>query len=218
MEGEKVGEAGGGISATDSSNVLTLSPSGLLSLAGCVLVNCPRRKNMAEIKSTIDLIMERTKSLAASPEERESYQRQEREKRLRGLIQRLLDDNLTLDGVKDELAKEKKYGSAAEVMGVLKDALAGHVDAETDNERLFRFVNELVGTSLDRLRETLTACRMEAASRKAVLAERQKKDLESRGITGPAVLPNAEADPQWKARREEMQAACAKRFLAVITG
>jgi hypothetical protein len=173
---------------------------------------------MAEIKSTIDLIMERTKSLAASPEERESYHRQEREKRLRGLVQRLLDDNITLDGVKDELAKEKKNGSAAEVTGVLKDALAGHVDAEADNERLFRFVNELIGASLDRLRETLTACREEATSRKAVLAERQKEFLESRGITGPAVLPNAEADPQWKARREEMQAACAKRFLAVIAG
>ena len=173
---------------------------------------------MAEIKSTIDLIMERTKSLSASPQERESYQRQEREKRLRGLVQRLLDDNLTLDGVKDELAKEKKNGSAAEVTGVLKNALAGHVDPEADNERFFRFVNELVGTSLDRLRETLTACREEAASWKAVLTERQKKDLESRGITGPAVLPNPEADPQWKARREEMQAACAKGFLAVIAG
>jgi hypothetical protein len=173
---------------------------------------------MAEIKSTIDLIMERTKSLAASPEERESYQRQEREKRLRGLVQRLLDDNLTLDGVKDELAKEKKNGSAAEVTGVLKNALAGHVDPEADNERLFRFVNELVGTSLVMLREALTACREDATSRKAVLAERQKKDLESRGITGDAVLPNAEADPQWKARREEMQASCAKRFSAVIAG
>jgi hypothetical protein len=173
---------------------------------------------MAEIKSTIDLIMERTKSLAASPQERESYQRQEREKRIRGLVQRLLDDNITLDGVKDELAKEKKNGSAAEVTELLKNALAGHVDAEADNERLFRFVKELVGISLDRLGETLTTCRKESASWKAVLAERQKKDLESRGISGPAVLPNAEADPQWKARREEMQAACAKRFLAVIAG
>jgi hypothetical protein len=173
---------------------------------------------MAEIKSTIDLIMERTKSLAASPEERDSYQRQEREKRLRGLIQRLLDDKLTLDSVKVELAKEKKNGSAAEVTGVLKNALAGHVDPEADNERLFRFVNELVGTPEDRLRETLAACREETAFRKAVLAEHQKKDLESRGITGPAVLPNAEADPQWKARRAEMQAACAKHFSAVIAG
>jgi hypothetical protein len=173
---------------------------------------------MAEIKSTIDLIMERTKTLSASPEERESYQRQEREKRLRGLIQRLLDDKLTLDGAKDELAKEKKNGSAAEVTEVLKKTLAGHVDPEADNERLFRFVIELVGTSLDRLGETLTACREKATSWKAVLAERQKKDLESRGITGTAVLPNPEADPQWKARREEIQAACTKRFLAVIAG
>ena len=173
---------------------------------------------MAEIKSTIDLIMERTKSLSASPQEREAFQRQEREKRLRGLVQRLLDDNLTLDGVKDELAKEKKNGSAAEVTGVLKDALAGHVDPEADNERLFRYVNELVGTPGDRLRETLAACREEATSRKAVLAERQRKELESNGITGSAVLPNPEADPLWKARREEMQAACAKRFFAVIAG
>jgi hypothetical protein len=173
---------------------------------------------MAEIKSTLDLIMERTKNLSASPQERESYQRQEREKRLRGLVQRLLDDNITLDGARDELAKEKNNGSAAEVTGVLKNALAGHVDPEADNERLFRLVNELVGTSPERLRETLTACREEATSRKAVLAERQKKDLESRGITGPAVLPNAEADPQWKACREEMQAACAKRLLAIIAG
>ena len=102
--------------------------------------------------------------------------------------------------------------------GVLKNALAGHVDPEADNERLFRYINELVGASPERLRETLAVCREEATSRKAVLAERQKKNLESRGITGPAVLPNAEADPQWKARREEMQAACAKRFLAVIAG
>ena len=173
---------------------------------------------MAEIKSTIDLIMERTKSLAASPQERESYQRQEREKRLRGLVQRLLDDNITLDGVKDELAKEKKNSSAAEVTGVLKSALAVHVDPEADNERLFRYVSELVGTPGDRLRETLAAYREEATTRKAVLAERQRKDLESNGITGSAVLPNAEADPLWKARREEMQAACVKRFSAVIAG
>jgi hypothetical protein len=169
---------------------------------------------MAEIKSTIDLIMERTKNLSASPQERESYQRQEREKRLRGLVQRLLGD----PGFTPFIQKKKNHGSAAEVTGVLKNALAGHVDPEADNERLFRYVNELVGTPEDRLRETLAACREEATSRKAVLAERQGKDLESNGITGSAVLPNPEADPLWKACREEMQAVCAKRFLAIIAG
>jgi hypothetical protein len=173
---------------------------------------------MAEIKSTIDLIMERTKSLSASPQERECYQRQESEKRIRGLVQRLRDDNLTLDGARYELAKEKKNGAAADVTGVLKNALAGHIDPEADNERFFRYINELLGTPGDRLRETLAHCREEATSRKAVLTESQKKELESKGITGSAVLPNPEADPLWKALREEMQAACAKRFLAVIAG
>ena len=174
---------------------------------------------MAEIKSTIDLIMERTKNLSASPEERESYQRQEREKRLRGLVQRLLDDNLTLDDAKDELAKEKKIGPAAEVTGVLKEALAGHVDPEADNERLFRY-RQRTGGDIPRTgfaKHSPPAGRKQPPGRPC-LPERQRKELDSKGITGPAVLPNPEADPQWKARREEAQAACAKRFLAVIAG
>jgi hypothetical protein len=72
---------------------------------------------MAEIKSTIDLIMERTKDLSASREEREAWHRQEREKHIRGLVQRLLDYSLTLDDVKDELEREKKGGRAAEALG-----------------------------------------------------------------------------------------------------
>lgn len=171
---------------------------------------------MAEIKSTIDLIMERTKNLSASQEEREAYQRREREKQIRGLVQRLLDYSLTLDDVKDELAREKKNSREADVMAFLKEALAGHVDPEADNERLFRIVNELVGTPEERLRETLAAFREEVASWKADLSERRKKDLESKEITGSAVLPNLEADPLWKIRREETLAACSKRFSGVI--
>ena len=171
---------------------------------------------MAEIKSTIDLIMERTKNLSASAEEREAYQRQEREKHIRGLIQRLFDYNLTLDDVKDELEKEKKNARAAETMECLKGALASHVDPGTDNERLFRIVNELVGTPEERLRETLRACQAEWFAGHTTLMERQKRELESKGVSGSAVLPNPEADPQWKARRDEAQGACAKRFLTAI--
>ncbi len=87
-------------------------------------------------------------------------------------------------------------------MAFLKDALAAHVDPDTDNERLFRIINELAGTPEDRLRETLRACQAEFFARKTVLMERQKRELESKGIAGSAVLPNPEADPQWKARRE----------------
>jgi len=171
---------------------------------------------MAEIKSTIDLIMERTKNLSASPREREAYQRREREKHIRGLVQRLLDYSLTLDDVKDELAKEKKNSQGADVMAFLKEALARHVDPEADNERLFRIVNELVGTPEDRLRETLLACQAEFSGWKTGQLERQKKEWEAKGVSGSAVVPNPEVDPQWKARREQAQESCTKSFLGVI--
>jgi hypothetical protein len=171
---------------------------------------------MAEIKSTIDLIMERTKNLSASPQEREAYRRREREKHIRGLVQRLLDYSLTLDDVKDELAKEKKNSQEADVMALLKEALAGHVDPEADNERLFRIVNELVGTPEDRLREILLACQAEFSGWQDGQLERQKKELETTGVSGSAVVPNPEVDPQWKARREQAQESCTKSFLGVI--
>jgi len=171
---------------------------------------------MAEIKSTIDLIMERTKNLSASAEEREAWHRKEREKHIRGLIQRLLDYSLTLDDVKDELEREKKAGRAAETLGTLKTALAEHVDPGSDNERLFRIVSELAGTPEKRLQETLLSCQAEFDANKIALMERQRGELESAGIAGSAVLPNPEANPQWKAHKEQIQAACTTRFLAVI--
>jgi hypothetical protein len=173
---------------------------------------------MAEVKSTIELIMERTKNLSASPQEREAFHRREREKHLRSLVQRLLEYSLSIDDVRDELEKEKKSGRAAEALEHLKSALAGHVDPEADNDRLLRLIHELVGTSEETLRETVLSCREELDTWKKGIRQSRKKELEAKGIAGSAVLPNPEADPQWKARREQLQADCAKRLLAAISG
>ncbi|NPV06137.1 MAG: hypothetical protein HPY67_15595 [Syntrophaceae bacterium] len=171
---------------------------------------------MAEIKSTIDLIMERTKNLSATPEEREAWHRREREKHFRSLVQRLLDHSLSLDDAREELEREKKSGRAAEALGHLKNALAAHADPDSDNEHLFRIVSGLVGSPVERLRETLRSWQAESSARKTALAERQRAELESSGIAGSAVLPNPEADPQWKTLKDEMQAALARRLLDAI--
>jgi hypothetical protein len=172
---------------------------------------------MAEIKSTIDLIMERTKNLSASPEEREAYRRQQLEKHIRGLVQRLLDYSLTLDDVKDDLEREKKK-NASDVATFLGKALAAQVDPEADNERLFRIINELTGAPEERLREALAVCRDEFESARALVMKRQTEELSSRGISGSAVLPNSDADAKWKAIREDLLAACAKHTSGVIGG
>ncbi|HTZ40709.1 MAG TPA: hypothetical protein VMB77_11140 [Syntrophales bacterium] len=173
---------------------------------------------MAEIKSTIDLIMERTKNLSASPQEREAFRRQERERHLRSLVQKLLDYSLSIDDVKDELEREKKSGRETEAMEHMKSALAGQVDPELDNDRLLRLIHELVGTAEEKLRETVLFCRGEFGTWKNGVMQSRMKELEAKGIAGSAVLPNPEADPRWKARREQLQADCAKRLLTAISG
>jgi len=58
---------------------------------------------MGEIKRTLDLIMEKTKNLTMSPEEKEEIRRQEWLKKTRGWIQKFLDDLVDMDKIKTEL-------------------------------------------------------------------------------------------------------------------
>ena len=63
---------------------------------------------MAEIKSTLDLVMEKTKNLSLSSEERQAQKSKEIESRLRGLLQKFKDQALSADKFKSEYQKLKK--------------------------------------------------------------------------------------------------------------
>ena len=52
---------------------------------------------MAEIKSTLDLVMEKTKNLSLSSEEKQTQRNKEIEGRIRGLLQKYQDQLITLD-------------------------------------------------------------------------------------------------------------------------
>ena len=57
---------------------------------------------MAEIKSTLDLVMEKTKNLSLSSEERQAQKSKEIESRIRGLLQKFKDQALSADKFKSE--------------------------------------------------------------------------------------------------------------------
>ena len=58
---------------------------------------------MAEIKSTLDLIMEKTKGLTMSDEEKEAFQQKELETKLRGSLQKVMEGRLKLERFQMEL-------------------------------------------------------------------------------------------------------------------
>ena len=63
---------------------------------------------MAEIKSTLDLVMEKTKNLSLSEEERQGQKNEEIESRIRGLLQKFNDQAFSIDKLGSEYQKLQK--------------------------------------------------------------------------------------------------------------
>ena len=87
---------------------------------------------MGEIKSTLDLVMERTKHLSLSAEEKAQQQKENFEKRLQGLLQQYADGALSVD------AFQKGVSELSSELGVtghkqLVAAICNRIDPEQDN-------------------------------------------------------------------------------------
>ena len=63
---------------------------------------------MGEIKSTLDIVLEKTKHLKLSQDEKRAQKSKEFEKRLMGLLQKYLDQLLNLHQLQKELNRLKK--------------------------------------------------------------------------------------------------------------
>ena len=99
---------------------------------------------MGEIKSTLDLIMEKTKNLSLTPEEKEEIRRQDWLKKARGWIQKFLDDLIDMDRVKGELLNKEPPSGWEKI---LKKELIDGLEPEADNEKRFQLIKELLGIS-----------------------------------------------------------------------
>jgi hypothetical protein len=63
---------------------------------------------MGKIKSTLDIVMERTKDLTMTREDREVLEKKELTDRVRGWIQQLVDRKSTVEELKAEYAGERQ--------------------------------------------------------------------------------------------------------------
>ena len=87
---------------------------------------------MAEIKSTLDLVMEKTKNLSLSDEERREQKNKEIGSRIRGLLNKFKDEAISLDRFNSEYQVLKKVQefqtvratAARERRKILKEQLA----------------------------------------------------------------------------------------------
>ena len=161
---------------------------------------------MAEIKSTLDLVMEKTKNLSLSSEERQAQKNQEIESRIRGLLQKYKDRALSTDKFESEYQKLQKDYERLETAHLIKE-ICGQIELEEDNQALFELLAEYKVSDLDGLTSVLqdfqTVLDTAAGKRRKTLKDQLAK---KHSISGSAVVPKLENDDEWRKEAGEIHA------------
>jgi len=153
---------------------------------------------MSEIKSTLDLVMEKTKHLSMSKEEKAAQQKDDLIKTVKGLILKFNDQLLTQEQFGKEL-KSMEQTYAFEVRSELIHEVLGEIDLDHDNVRRMVILKEICAVDTALLETVLTEYRKSVTSAKEKRILEIKEQLHaSRRISGSAVVPNLETDTGWQ--------------------
>ncbi|MBW2355628.1 MAG: hypothetical protein JRF23_02455 [Deltaproteobacteria bacterium] len=172
---------------------------------------------MGEIKSTLDLVMARTRHLTLSEEEKQQQQREEARKRLAGLVQQYEDGRLSPERL---LEAVDGLGADYGIQGRRELALA--LPRRTDPDQgpdlwspVVASLSEIDPAGWRRSFEQYREDR-DQLSRRHVDAALER--LAAEGISGSAVVPNLPADPDWQAALEALREAFHRRLEAALPG
>jgi len=160
---------------------------------------------MAEIKSTFDLVMEKTKNLNLSNEERVEQKNNEIKNRLRGLVQKFQDHVLSTDNLRSDYQKLKKEYELKNNRHLIKEICRQILPAK-DNQALFDLLAEFKVSDFKGLKSVL----QEFQSVLDTAAEQRRKILKDQlakthFISGSAVVPNLENDDEWRKEAENIK-------------
>ena len=163
---------------------------------------------MAEIKSTLDLVMEKTKNLSFSNEERQGQKNKEIGSRIRGLLNKFQNEAISFDRFNSEYQVLKKEYS---LMGTgnehLIKEICGQIELGKNNQALFDLLAEFKVSDFEGftsvLQEFQTVRDTAARERGKILKDQL---AEAHFISGSAVVPNLENDDDWRNEAGEIRA------------
>ena len=155
---------------------------------------------MSEIKSTLDLVMEKTRHLTLSQEEKEAQKRTEAKNRLNGLLQKYQDNLLRKENLEQELNSLKTtYGLNVDKM--LAELLLNRLKLGRNNKLFLELLSEFCELDLKGLEAIFQKFREAVKSATEERVGQIKSDLaKKRFISGSAVVPNLEGDKEWLSR------------------
>ncbi len=168
---------------------------------------------MAKIRSTLDIVMERTKDLKLTDEQKTKMRLEEWSQKARGLIQRFHSGALSAAGFRAELARGKD--ECPELESVVKQEFVHALAPGGDDRLLTSGLKDVLGIDPSPYIARLHgyAARRAEAYRQA--SERALAGLASRGVSGTAVLPNLENDAALQAHEGQLIAELKQELLSL---
>ena len=162
---------------------------------------------MGEIKSTLELAMERTKKFAISEKEKEEMKQKEVLQKATGLFHRYREGHLSLNEILKQIGKMEKKTAIT----LRESLLSQWIDAlslDDDDERILKGIESLKGRNLDELKHKFHYLLSQYQVVKGTIKEEVRvqftKDLRRDGIYGSAVEPKLEGGELWKKENEKL--------------
>ncbi|OPY83364.1 MAG: hypothetical protein A4E65_00590 [Syntrophorhabdus sp. PtaU1.Bin153] len=160
---------------------------------------------MAEIKSAIELAMEKTKNLVVDGEERKTMAIKEIENKVKAVVRRYLGDMTSQEDAArefDDIDADKKLKGS-----VLAETLVEEFDVKKSPEQLFALFNltgvEFSGALQNEFATLQGQFQDEMTRREKAIREKISDSLAALGITGKGIEPNLAAWDEWTEGSEE---------------
>jgi glycyl-tRNA synthetase (class II) len=170
---------------------------------------------MVEIKSTLDIIMEKAQKLKVSEAEKRNFKRRDLEGKIKGLVQKALDGIMGPEKFHVEMtafrAKEKDM-----VEQILKEEIVARIEPGADNETLVRILDNVTEPASGAVRKALAEFEKEVEKQKESSRRLLLEGFKKKGISGSAVLPNLDADPEWARVKSEIRRHLQEEIRKVI--
>lgn len=162
---------------------------------------------MAEIKSTLDLVMEKTKNLNLSEEEKQDQKSKEIENRLRGLVQKYQDEIISMEQFTAEYeALRKEFNLTDSQNNQLLKVLCARIELGQDNQALLELLSQFTDHNIEKIASILKDFNTAIQTAAAAKGQLAKDELaRSHHISGSAVVPTLDSDPAWHKMTEEIR-------------
>ena len=155
---------------------------------------------MGKIKSTWDIVMEKTKGMKVTSGDRERIKKEERTSRVNAIFHRYLDvqgNQSSLQKELDGLQVEEREVVKGELLLLLLDAL----DLAKDNRRVVTGIETLKGKpvakTLEKLHLLVSGYKASRDDRAREIEGIFRRRLADMGISGSAVQPGLEGKRDW---------------------